>query len=64
VEPDRWLAECQDLRFDSGLVHEAARSVKRIGTLARESALSLPFDTDPTAFRRILESLAEWGRDL
>jgi len=62
VEPDLWLAEFQDQRFDSRLLHEAARSTKRIGTLARDNALSLSFDTDPSAFRRIFELLADNGR--
>jgi hypothetical protein len=61
VDPERWLAEFQGLHFDSALLRQAAASATRIGTLARESALSLSFDTDPAAFHRIFEALAHGG---
>jgi hypothetical protein len=60
---DEWLKEKQAVALDPQMLKEAARSSRRIGTLAREAALELPFDTDPHAFWRVFGDLASHRRD-
>ena len=60
--PDRWLEKVHGIRIDGRLLVEAAKAALRTGNLARESALALPFDTDPTAFWRRFNVLIRGGQ--
>jgi hypothetical protein len=53
-----WLEEYQAVVLPAGDIEQAARSARRIGALAREKALMVPFDTDPTGFWCVFQRAA------
>jgi hypothetical protein len=53
-----WLLERQAISLDASLLEGPARSAAHLGTLARESAQPLPFDTEPGGFWKLLAALA------
>jgi hypothetical protein len=53
-----WLEEYQAAALPAEGIEQAARSTRRIGALAREKALMLPFDTDPTGFWCVFQRAA------
>jgi hypothetical protein len=58
-----WLRERQQISLEGPLVESAASSAARLGALARESAQTLPFDTEPGGFWRLLAALASPRKD-
>lgn len=53
-----WLLARQGVSLSADRAAEAAKSADRLGAVAQAAAASLPFDTDPTGFRRAFNVLA------
>ncbi len=54
-----WLARMHHVTVDAQILVDPLKTVWRVGELARSAAETLPFDSDPTEFYRLLEALAE-----
>jgi hypothetical protein len=53
-----WLDQFQGFRPQAVDLSDPANASRAAATAGREAASDLPFDTDPTGFTRLLESLA------
>lgn len=53
-----WLKFHHGVELDAEVLADPASMARRLETLARDAAQSLPFDIDPTGFARLFVALA------